>query len=127
VTDAAVVERLDTAVCTVPTDAPEADGTLSWDSTTLVLATVRSGRVTGTGWTYAPAAAVRVVADLLADVVVGCPVLDVPRLNEAMHHAVRNAGLPGTTSASNASCSTASSTPAAAASAPAAAPSPAWA
>ncbi|MEU7722960.1 enolase C-terminal domain-like protein [Streptomyces tibetensis] len=94
-TDAAVVERLDTAVYTVPTDAPEADGTLSWDSTTLVLAAVRSGRVTGTGYTYAPAAAARVVGDLLGGVVVGCPVFDVPRLNEAMHRAVRNAGLPG--------------------------------
>ncbi|MFJ7336215.1 enolase C-terminal domain-like protein [Streptomyces sp. NPDC101110] len=94
-TDAAVVERLDTAVYTVPTDAPEADGTLSWDSTTLVVATVRSGRVTGTGYTYAPAAAARIVDGLLGGIVVGCPVFDVPRLNEAMHRAVRNAGLPG--------------------------------
>ncbi|GAA2294186.1 hypothetical protein GCM10010234_39690 [Streptomyces hawaiiensis] len=94
-TDAPVVERLDTAVYTVPTDAPEADGTLSWDSTALVLVTVRSGQVTGTGYTYTPAAAARVVDDLLAGIVVGCPVFDVPRLNEATHRAVRNAGLPG--------------------------------
>ncbi|MET9762276.1 enolase C-terminal domain-like protein [Streptomyces sp. NPDC006372] len=79
----------------MPTDAPEADGTLSWDSTTLVLATVRCGPVTGIGYTYAPAAAARIIDDLLAGIVVGSPVLDVPRLNEAMHRAVRNAGLPG--------------------------------
>ncbi|WP_234358589.1 enolase C-terminal domain-like protein [Streptomyces sp. NRRL B-24085] len=89
------VERLETAVYTVPTDTPEADGTLSWDSTTLVLATVRCGPVTGIGWTYAPAAAARIVDDVLADVVVGRPAFDVPGINEAMQRAVRNAGLPG--------------------------------
>ncbi|MGW2783557.1 hypothetical protein ACWC3X_20250 [Streptomyces populi] len=36
--DTPVVERVDTAVSTVPTDAPEADPTLTRDSTTLVLA-----------------------------------------------------------------------------------------
>lgn len=90
-----VVAGVDTAVFTVPTDAPEADGTLSWDSTTLVLATVRSEDVTGLGYTYAPAATASIIADLLADVVTGLPALDVPRMNEAMHRAVRNAGLPG--------------------------------
>ncbi|MGQ4401876.1 enolase C-terminal domain-like protein [Streptomyces hayashii] len=93
--DAPVVAAVDTAVFTVPTDAPEADGTLSWDSTTLVLATVRSGDVTGLGYTYAPAATARVIDDLLADVVAGCPAWDVPGMNDAMQRAVRNAGLPG--------------------------------
>jgi L-alanine-DL-glutamate epimerase-like enolase superfamily enzyme len=95
VTRKETVERPETAVYTVPTDAPEADGTLSWDSTTLVLATVRCGPVTGTGYTYAPAATAQIIDDLLADVVTGCPAFDVPRMNEAMRRAVRNAGLPG--------------------------------
>ncbi|MEU0965949.1 enolase C-terminal domain-like protein [Streptomyces sp. NPDC005917] len=93
--DLPAVERVDSAVYTVPTDAPEADGTLAWDSTTLVLATVRCGEVTGLGYTYAPPAAARVVDDLLAAVVTGIPALDVPRANEAMQRTVRNAGLPG--------------------------------
>ncbi|MFF7216593.1 enolase C-terminal domain-like protein [Streptomyces sp. NPDC008238] len=93
--DDPVVERVDTAVFTVPTDAPEADGTLTWDSTTLVLTTVHCGDVTGLGYTYAPAATARVVDGLLADVVMGQLVLDVPHTNEAMQRAVRNAGLPG--------------------------------
>ncbi|MFD5793014.1 enolase C-terminal domain-like protein [Streptomyces diastatochromogenes] len=90
-----LVDRVESAVYTVPTDAPEADGTLAWDSTTLVLATVHCGDVTGLGYTYAPAAAARVIDDLLADVVTGTTAFDVPRLNEAMQRAVRNAGLPG--------------------------------
>ncbi|MEU7382290.1 hypothetical protein AB0A91_20300 [Streptomyces sp. NPDC042207] len=64
-----VVERVESAVYTVATDGPEADGTLAWDSTTLVLATVRCGDVTGLGYTYAPAAAAHVIDDLLAGVV----------------------------------------------------------
>ncbi|MFB8000434.1 enolase C-terminal domain-like protein [Streptomyces sp. NPDC056002] len=93
--DTPSVERVDTAVFTVPTDAPEADGTLSWDSTTLVLATVRCGDITGLGYTYAPAATARVVSDVLAHVITGSLVWDLPQMNEAMHRAVRNAGLPG--------------------------------
>ncbi|MFF8882624.1 enolase C-terminal domain-like protein [Streptomyces flaveolus] len=93
--DTPVVTGVDTAVFTVPTDSPEADGTLSWDSTTLVLATVRCGDVTGLGYTYAPAATARLIDDLLADVVTSRPVMDVPRMNDAMQRAVRNAGLPG--------------------------------
>ena len=41
--DAPVIESVDTAVYVIPTDAPEADGTLSWDKTTMVLVTVRAG------------------------------------------------------------------------------------
>jgi hypothetical protein len=44
------------ALYTVPTDAPEGDGTLAWDATTLVLVRARSGDTTGIGYTYgAPA------------------------------------------------------------------------
>ncbi|MEV6765522.1 hypothetical protein AB0N16_33755 [Streptomyces sp. NPDC051105] len=95
--DLPIVERVESAVCTVPTDAPEADGTSAWDGTTPVLATVRCGEATGLGYTYAPPAAAQVVDDMLADVVPGVSALDVPRANEAMHRAVRNAGLPGIT------------------------------
>ncbi|MDX3382483.1 enolase C-terminal domain-like protein [Streptomyces niveiscabiei] len=94
-TDEPVVERVDSAVYTVPTDTPEADGTLSWDHTTLVLVTVHAAGTTGLGYTYAPPAAAHVVDDLLAGAVVGTSVLDVPRAHEAMTRAVRNAGLPG--------------------------------
>ena len=40
----------------VPTDAPEADGTLAWDKTTLVLVTARAGGQQGIGWSYTAAA-----------------------------------------------------------------------
>jgi len=83
------------AVYVIPTDAPEADGTLAWDKTTLVLVTARAGDEEGTGWTYAAGAAASVVADVLAGVVRGRNALDVPGAGEAMARAVRNIGRPG--------------------------------
>lgn len=35
-----VLDRVETSVFAVPTDVPEADGTLSWDTTTVVVVTV---------------------------------------------------------------------------------------
>ena len=80
---------------TVPTDAPEADGTYSWDSTTLVLVEADGGGRTGLGWTYAPAAAAALVEGLLAPAVEGIDVLDVPAAAASMARAVRNPGRTG--------------------------------
>ena len=79
----------------IPTDAPEADGTLTWDATTMVLATARAGGAEGIGWSYAAAAAGQVITDVLAGVVTGRCALDVPGACEAMIRAVRNIGRPG--------------------------------
>ncbi len=89
------VEAVSAAAFTVPTDSPEGDGTLTWDSTTMVMARASAAGVTGIGWTYGLAAAANVITDKLADVVRGCSALDVPAANDAMCRAVRNAGKPG--------------------------------
>ncbi|MEU5614313.1 enolase C-terminal domain-like protein [Streptomyces sparsogenes] len=89
------VERLEVTAYTVPTDSPEADGTLAWDATTVVVVEAHSEGTRGLGWTYAPAAAGPVVRDLLSGQVVGRSALDVAGANEAMSRAVRNAGRPG--------------------------------
>jgi L-alanine-DL-glutamate epimerase-like enolase superfamily enzyme len=89
------VEEVTASAYVIPTDAPEADGTLSWDATTMVLATARAGPVTGIGWTYAAAAARNAITDVLAGVVTGRGALDVPGACEAMIRAVRNIGRPG--------------------------------
>lgn len=80
---------------TIPTDQPEADGTLAWDSTTMVVATVADGDHEGLGWTYAGPGAVAVIADHLAPVVTGADPSEIPRLAEAMARACRNLGRPG--------------------------------
>ena len=87
--------RLDAAAYTVPTDAPEADGTLAWTSTTLVLVQASDGQETGLGWTYGPAAVVPVVTDLLAPALGTVDPDDVPAAWQAMQRQLRNAGRPG--------------------------------
>ncbi|MGC9539374.1 enolase C-terminal domain-like protein [Streptomyces sp. UG1] len=83
------------SVYTVPTDAPEADGTLAWNATTVVIAEVTAGDVTGTGWTYGPVAVGDFLRDHLAALVEGRGALDIPAAHDAMCRAVRNAGRPG--------------------------------
>jgi L-alanine-DL-glutamate epimerase-like enolase superfamily enzyme len=92
---AAAVERVDAAAYTIPTDAPEEDGTFAWDSTTLVVARVHGGGREGVGYTYGPAALVGLVRGMLADAVVGRDALSVEGCWGAMVAAVRNAGRPG--------------------------------
>jgi len=90
------VKELSVSAYTVPTEVPEADGTLSWDATTLVLVQARSGGgVTGLGWTYAPPGCAVLIHDLLAEHVRGRDALDVTASHRAMVQAVRNAGRPG--------------------------------
>ncbi|MCG6494228.1 enolase C-terminal domain-like protein [Kitasatospora sp. A2-31] len=89
------VERIAVRVYTVPTDTPEADGTLAWDRTTLVLAEAVSGPHTGLGWTYGAPATAAVIGQELAPVVTGRDPHDTSGAQEAMSRAVRNTGRPG--------------------------------
>ncbi|HUY99196.1 MAG TPA: enolase C-terminal domain-like protein [Thermomicrobiaceae bacterium] len=82
----------------IPTDFPESDGTLAWDSTTVVVVEVTAGGRTGLGFTYADTATVRLVKQVLADVVVGRDAMAVPAAWDAMVHAIRNLGRPGISS-----------------------------
>jgi L-alanine-DL-glutamate epimerase-like enolase superfamily enzyme len=91
----ALVEAVRAAAYTVPTDAPEADGTLAWDSTTIIVVEVQAAGMTGLGWTYGSAACVRIVEDTLRSVVVGRPVLDIGATWSAMVAQLRNIGRPG--------------------------------
>ncbi len=89
------VTGLDVAAFTVPLGQPEADGTLSWDATTVVVVHVSAPGRRGIGWTYGSAACGTVVHELLRDAVVGHDALDVPGAWESMVRAIRNQGRPG--------------------------------
>jgi L-alanine-DL-glutamate epimerase-like enolase superfamily enzyme len=89
------VDAVEARAYTIPTDAPEADGTIAWDSTTMNLVEVSAGGHTGLGWTYGSSACTALVSDKLADLVRGRPVLDVPGVHLAMMRSLRNVGVPG--------------------------------
>ncbi|PZS17948.1 MAG: mandelate racemase [Acidimicrobiales bacterium] len=89
------IEGLDVSVYEIPTDQVESDGTLTWDSTTMVLVRARAGGRTGIGYTYAGPAAATVISSKLAGVVKGRDALAVGASWDAMVHAIRNLGRPG--------------------------------
>jgi len=89
------IARLDVLACTIPTDAPESDGTIEWNKTTIVIVEARGGDEIGVGYTYGDASAASLVSDLLAPLVAGLDATAVPRAWETMVEAVRNIGRPG--------------------------------
>ena len=89
------VGQLETSVHTVATDGPEADGTLSWDATTIVVVRARAGGRTGIGYTYADPACASLVADKLAAVVEGADPMNVRASWDGMLRVVRNLGRVG--------------------------------
>ena len=92
------VARLEVAAYTIPTDGPEADGTLDWESTTIVVVHAHAGGVTGLGYTYADVSTAKLIETKLAGVVEGRSAA-APRSSwAAMVRATRNLGRPGITS-----------------------------
>jgi len=94
-TDFPVVDGVTATVYKIPTDRPEADGTLAWSSTTLVIARVTAGGRTGLGYTYGSGACKPLIEGELAAAVTGHGVLDTGAALQAMVRAVRNVGRPG--------------------------------
>ena len=93
-----VVEAVDAvraSVFTIPTDAPEADGTATWDATTTVVVEVDAGGRTGTGWTYATGACKNIVDDVLADIAVGSDPMNPSATWRQAVRRCRNLGRPG--------------------------------
>ncbi len=93
--EAVTIQHGATAMYKIPTDASESDGTLKWDSTTLVTVHISAGGEEGFGYTYAPAAAGKLIDELLLDVVADRDVFNIEGCWQAMVRAVRNAGQPG--------------------------------
>ena len=91
----APIERVSAAAYEIPTDAPEADGTLEWDSTVLVLVRIEAGSKTGLGYTYSDASIVALIARKLASLIVGHSALDIGGANVALWRSIRNLGRSG--------------------------------
>ena len=92
------IESSQVRVYTVPTDAPEADGTFAWSSTTMVLVTIMAAGKCGLGYTYADAATGKLVQELLDKVVQGQDAFTHGAILQAMYRQVRDSGETGITS-----------------------------
>jgi L-alanine-DL-glutamate epimerase-like enolase superfamily enzyme len=91
----APIERVVVSAYTIPTDAPEADGTLSWDSTTLILAELHCGGKSALGYTYGNHAIAVLVRHLAEKCLLRKQTLDIPGLHASMLREVRNDGNTG--------------------------------
>jgi L-alanine-DL-glutamate epimerase-like enolase superfamily enzyme len=94
----APVEALAVSAYEIPTDGPggkESDGTLEWESTTIVVVEVAAGGETGLGFTYADVSAAHFVESKLRPVVAGADAFAVGETWERMAAEIRNAGRPG--------------------------------
>lgn len=91
----ASVDEVTVSAYTIPTDAPEADGTLSWNSTTLILAQVSAGGRSGLGYTYGSSAIATVAQHLGEKCLMEQSAFDIPRVFSSMLAQVRNDGSRG--------------------------------
>lgn len=89
------VEQFEVSAYTVPTKTPEADGTLAWQETTLVLVRTLACGVKAFGYSFADVATANFIDAHLKRVVTGGNCLNIPELWVAMVHAIRNLGRPG--------------------------------
>ncbi|HKD77100.1 MAG TPA: enolase C-terminal domain-like protein, partial [Ktedonobacterales bacterium] len=80
---------------TIPTDAPEADGTFAWDATTLIVVEMKCENVTGVGYTYSHKTAALLARELMRKHVEGQSPFDTNALFSAVRKAQRNYGRDG--------------------------------
>lgn len=89
------IEAIDVSAYVIPTDAPESDGTLEWDRTTLVVVELTAGGTRGLGYTYADVATAAVVREALRKVILGADSFAIAATNARMLQSIRNLGRPG--------------------------------
>ena len=87
--------RVSAAAYEIPTDKPEADGTLEWDSTVFVLVEIEAAGETGLGYTYSDASIVELIGRKLGSLIAGRSALDIGGANVALWHSIRNLGRSG--------------------------------
>ncbi len=89
------IEETTATSFTIPTDAPEADGTFAWDSTTLIVVEMKCEGAAGVGYTYSHKTAAPLARELMEKHVEGQSPFDTNALFSTMRKAQRNYGRDG--------------------------------
>jgi L-alanine-DL-glutamate epimerase-like enolase superfamily enzyme len=89
------VEKVDVSAYTIPNDAPEGDGTLEWDSATLIVCEIHAANQIGLGYTYGNRATASVTDQLAGKCLLRRSAVDIPSLHASMPRQVRNDGSRG--------------------------------
>ena len=89
------IRKVSARAFTIPTDKPEADGTIAWNSTTLVVVQIEGGDRVGLGYTYSGASIAELIKSKLADTIAGSDAMNPEAAWRKMQCAVRNLGREG--------------------------------
>ncbi len=97
IVDRVEISKLHVSAYKIPTDAPEADGTIAWNSTTLVLVEIEAGNKTGIGYSYADETKASLIHKELKDLLLQKNALDIQGINLFLTQQIRNSGTCGIT------------------------------
>jgi len=90
--DSIRVQKVFTSAYRIPTNTPEADGTLTWNQTTLVVVEIEAGGKKGIGYTYADPSAAFLIDHTLKNQLQGKEFFDIPAVTTFLVHQIRNDG-----------------------------------
>src|SRR2546421_1600625 len=89
------IEQIKVSAYTIPTIYPEADGTLEWNSTTMILVEATGANKKGFGYTYGDVSVAYFIDGVLKKMVTGEDLMQIPFINQSMMRAIRNNGTCG--------------------------------
>ncbi len=92
------IKNVHVSAFTVPTDLPEADGTFSWNKTTMVLVEITAGNQTGLGYTYGDEAVASLIHKTVSKLLEGKDAFSIGESWSAMLWKIRNIGRAGVAS-----------------------------
>lgn len=95
INDVVKISALSVSAYKIPTQTPESDGTIKWNSTTLILVELIAGDKTGIGYTYADEAAATIIKNTFDKIIVGMDCMNIPAITNTLINKIRNDGNTG--------------------------------
>lgn len=86
------VEKIAVSAYSIPTDFTESDGTIEWDSTTLVVVEIAAANKTGIGYTYADLSSAFFIEQTLKKHIISRNALQNQFITQQLIHHIRNNG-----------------------------------
>ncbi len=101
------IDKVEISAYEIPTDSPESDGTLKWDSTTIILVEITADNKTGIGYTYSDLSTAALIKSKFKTLIEKSNALSVSENWQKMYKEIRNIGRPGIASTAIAAMDTA--------------------
>jgi L-alanine-DL-glutamate epimerase-like enolase superfamily enzyme len=89
------IEKVEVSAYRIPTEQLESDGTLEWDSTTIVITEISAGGNVGVGYTYSHQSAAELIKTKLSKLIINSNAMDISLNWNQMQKAIRNLGRNG--------------------------------